>query len=66
MGGGEGVLQISKQLSNHMKGCQNKRNKEKICNVTKAEGSRKIGGGGGDYFLFILNLRLSKKKEVFQ
>ena len=28
-------LQISKQLSNHMKGCQNKRNKEKICNVTK-------------------------------
>ena len=27
--------QISKQLSNDMKGCQNKRNKEEICNVTK-------------------------------
>ena len=34
-GGGGGGLQISKQLSNHTKGCQNKRNKEKICNVTK-------------------------------
>ena len=32
---GGGGLQISKQLSNHVKGCQNKRNKEKICDVTK-------------------------------
>ena len=44
-----GNLQISKQLSNHMKGCQNKRNKEKICNVTKTRYQtfwKLINGGG--------------------